>query len=278
MEKQGLFQIGDAARLFHLSVSTLRHYERIGLVKPEYTDPETGYRYYSVRQFERLNTIRYLRTLDTPLDSISDFFHNRNIERIQEILCAQKEAAANKQRELAAVERKIDNRLRQLRDAFSSELDVIKTVEIPPCRAVQISGRLTVKSYLDMEIPIRKLELEQKDALVFLGKVGLGISREHLLCRELDSYDTIFLLLDSDDNYDGEVYEIQQEKCVSVRFCGSHEQARPRYEKLLNFIESGGMKISGNSYEITMIDYGFTNDESKFVTEIRIPIAGNITE
>lgn len=272
MEKQGLFQIGDAARLFHLSVSILRHYERIGLVKPEYTDPETGYRYYSVRQFERLNTIRYLRALDTPLESISDFFQNRNIERIQEILCAQKEAVINKQRELAAVERKIDNRLRQLRDASSSELDVIKTAEIPPCRAVQISGRLTVKSYLDMEIPIRKLEREQKDALVFLGKVGLGISREHLLCRELDSYDTIFLLLDGDDNYDGEVYEIPQEKCVSIRFCGSHEQARPRYEKLLNFIDSGGMKISGNSYEITMIDYGFTNDESKFVTEIRIPI------
>ncbi|MEI3190543.1 MAG: MerR family transcriptional regulator [Lachnospiraceae bacterium] len=40
---------------------TLRHYEKAGLLCPEHTDQETGYRYYSVRQFEVLNTIRYLR-------------------------------------------------------------------------------------------------------------------------------------------------------------------------------------------------------------------------
>ena len=47
-----LFQIGEMARLFHLSVSSIRHYEQLGLLKPEYTDPETGYRYYTPRQFE----------------------------------------------------------------------------------------------------------------------------------------------------------------------------------------------------------------------------------
>lgn len=73
MEKSGLFQIGDVAKMFHLSVGTLRHYEKQGLLQPEYIDPETGYRYYSTRQFESLNTIRYLRVLDTPLDQIADF-------------------------------------------------------------------------------------------------------------------------------------------------------------------------------------------------------------
>lgn len=35
MNKSELFQIGDIAKLFHLSVSSLRHYEAIGLLKPE---------------------------------------------------------------------------------------------------------------------------------------------------------------------------------------------------------------------------------------------------
>ena len=48
---QELFSIGDVAQLFHLSVSSLRHYETIGLLTPEYTDPATGYRYYGPRQF-----------------------------------------------------------------------------------------------------------------------------------------------------------------------------------------------------------------------------------
>ena len=57
MDKPKLFQIGDVAKLFHLSVSSLRHYENVGLLTPEYIAPDTGYRYYSPRQFEALNTI-----------------------------------------------------------------------------------------------------------------------------------------------------------------------------------------------------------------------------
>ncbi len=73
MEPIKLFSIGDVAKLFHLSVSSLRHYEAAGLLQPEWVDPQTGYRYYSTRQFEVLNTIRYLRALDMPLPEIADF-------------------------------------------------------------------------------------------------------------------------------------------------------------------------------------------------------------
>ena len=89
---QELFSIGDVAQLFHLSVSSLRHYETIGLLTPEYTDPATGYRYYGPRQFEVLNTIRYLRALDMPLSDIEDFLRNRDIDIIEEKLRRQKQA------------------------------------------------------------------------------------------------------------------------------------------------------------------------------------------
>lgn len=117
--KQELFQIGDVAKLFHISVGSLRHYEKIGLVKPELIDENTGYRYYSTRQFECLNTIRYLRVLDMPLPQIADFLKNRNIEKIQEMLCQQKETVIEKQKELKNIEKKIQNRLEQLQDALS---------------------------------------------------------------------------------------------------------------------------------------------------------------
>ena len=64
-----LFQIGDVAKMFRISVGSLRHYEQAGLLKPEYIDENSGYRYYSTRQFEVLNTIRYLRLLDMPLNN-----------------------------------------------------------------------------------------------------------------------------------------------------------------------------------------------------------------
>lgn len=132
MDKKELFQIGEVAKLFHISVGSLRHYEKIGLLPPEYIDKNTGYRYYSTRQFECLNTIRYLRALDTPLEQIGDFLSNRNLDSIQNLLEQQKSAISEKRRELEVIEKKIDNRLNQLRDAVSSELDKIRLLRIPP--------------------------------------------------------------------------------------------------------------------------------------------------
>lgn len=100
MEKKNLFRIGDVARMFHISVSSLRHYENIGLLRPEYISGESGYRYYSLEQFEVLNTIRYLRALDMPLSEIENFLKNRNIENIEEILRQQKAIVVQKQQEL----------------------------------------------------------------------------------------------------------------------------------------------------------------------------------
>ena len=114
MEDKKLFLIGEVAKMFHISMGTLRHYEQTGLLTPEYTDPNTGYRYYGTRQFELLNTIRYLRVLDFPLAQIKAFLDNRDTEVIEEKLVHQKKVIARKQKELEMISRKIDHRLEQL--------------------------------------------------------------------------------------------------------------------------------------------------------------------
>ena len=114
MEDKKLFLIGEVAKMFHISMGTLRHYEQAGLLTPEYTDPDTRYRYYGTRQFELLNTIRYLRVLDFPLAQIKTFLDNRDTDVIEEKLVHQKEVIARKQKELELISRKIDHRLEQL--------------------------------------------------------------------------------------------------------------------------------------------------------------------
>lgn len=44
MDRTKLFPIGEVSKLFHISVSSLRHYENIGLLTPEYVSPDSGYR------------------------------------------------------------------------------------------------------------------------------------------------------------------------------------------------------------------------------------------
>lgn len=267
-----LFSIGEVAKMFHLSVSSLRHYEEVGLITPERIDPDSGYRYYSVRQFEVLNTVRYLRALDMPLSEIADFLGNRDVERIKDKLLAQKLAVAEKAEELKRIERKIDNRLSAIADAEGSEFDKVKLLQKSSCRLVWVGDSLKIRGFLDMEAPIRKLESTGQEAVVFLGKVGVGISEEHLREGRFDSYDGIFLILDDEDRYGGETESIPEMLCVSVRFRGSHGEAPGQYRKLADYIAEHRLEICGFSREITMIDYGITNDTEKFVTEISIPV------
>ena len=128
------------------------------------------------------------------------------------------------------------------------------------------------KSYLDLEYAIRRLEENQPQSLVFLGKVGVGISKENLQSDHFDQYDLVFLILDEEDTYYGEIEQHHEELCVSICFRGSHNEADAYYRKLTGYISERKMQITGASREITMIDNGITDDPDKFVTEIHIPV------
>ncbi len=65
-----MFRIGLFARLCQVSVSALRYYDEIDLLKPESVDPFTGYRYYTAEQVPRLNRIMALKDLGFALDDI----------------------------------------------------------------------------------------------------------------------------------------------------------------------------------------------------------------
>lgn len=148
----------------------------------------------------------------------------------------------------------------------------MKLIRKDSCHIVWVRDSLKIRSFFDMETPIRKLEETQGEALVFLGKVGVGISEEHLKKGCFDSYDGIFLILDEEDHFNGETRMLPETLCVSVRFHGSHAQSPEQYRKLINYISEHNLEISGFSREITMIDYGITGDSEKFVTEISIPV------
>ena len=271
MAERELFQIGEVAKMYHLSVGTLRHYEQVGLLAPEYVDPDTGYRYYGVRQFEQLTNIRYLRALGLPLDEIAAYLRNRDIDTISDTLRRQKALVQQKKLELDIIERKIDHRLAQLEDARTSELDCIRLVQQPALRLVLLRDSVKFNSYLWLERSIRKIEQNQKLPLSYIGKVGVGISEENLKNAEFGRYDLVFLVLEEEDIYEGQVDVLPPCQCAAVRFRGDHGKAPTYYQKLMHYIEEHGLKVAGFSREITLVDNCISDDPAQFVTEIRVP-------
>ena len=65
-------KIGEFSRLMQVTVKTLRHYEQKELLLPDEVDEWTGYRYYSIDQMQKLQTIRDLQQLGFSLDEIKE--------------------------------------------------------------------------------------------------------------------------------------------------------------------------------------------------------------
>ena len=85
---QSSLAIGDFARATHMSVKTLRHYHRVGLLEPADVDPRTGYRYYATDQIPTAQVIRRFRQLDMPLDDIHAVLAAPDVQARNELIAA----------------------------------------------------------------------------------------------------------------------------------------------------------------------------------------------
>ncbi len=94
MEKY--FSVGEAAKAVHTTSETLRHYDRIGLVKPSRKDEWTNYRYYTEQDIVRLNTVRALQLMDLPLQEIKKVLEYNDLEKIVDFLAQAEKKADEK--------------------------------------------------------------------------------------------------------------------------------------------------------------------------------------
>lgn len=90
------FSVGEAAKAVHTTSETLRHYDRIGLVKPSKKDEWTNYRYYTEQDIVRLNTVRALQLMDLPLQEIKKVLEYEGLEEIVDFLIQAEKKADEK--------------------------------------------------------------------------------------------------------------------------------------------------------------------------------------
>lgn len=65
--------IGELSKLSGSSIRCLRYYDELGILKPAYTNEETGYRYYAMEQLTTLSLIQVCNELDIPLKQFQNY-------------------------------------------------------------------------------------------------------------------------------------------------------------------------------------------------------------
>ena len=100
------WNVSEVARRTHLTVRTLHHYDRIGLVKPSHRTA-AGYRVYAAADLLRLQQVLFFRELGFELAQVRRIMNARSFEQRQ-ALQAQRalltEKAARVQRMIAAID------------------------------------------------------------------------------------------------------------------------------------------------------------------------------
>ncbi len=83
---KNLFSIGELAKYQKISNQTLIYYDKMGIFKPEYIDPNNGYRYYGAKQLDTLDTILVLKEIGLSLKEIQNYLVTRTPKNSRVVL------------------------------------------------------------------------------------------------------------------------------------------------------------------------------------------------
>jgi DNA-binding transcriptional MerR regulator len=103
------YTVGDVAKLAHVSVRTLHHYDEVGMLEPSERS-EAGYRLYTLEDLERLQQVLFYKELGFSLEEIRDIMTDPGFDR-REALAAQRDMIATQALRLEAMLGLIDRTL-----------------------------------------------------------------------------------------------------------------------------------------------------------------------
>jgi MerR family transcriptional regulator, thiopeptide resistance regulator len=121
LEAQNELRVGAVAKLAHVTVRALHHYDRIGLLRPSGRS-EAGHRLYTGQDLERLQTVLLYRELGFALGEIRDLLAEPGFDR-REALRAQRAQLARRSVRLEAMLTLIDKTLAAMDEGMPMERD-----------------------------------------------------------------------------------------------------------------------------------------------------------
>jgi DNA-binding transcriptional MerR regulator len=137
-----MFRIGEFAQIAQVSGRQLRFYDQLGLLQPAHVDQQTGYRYYTIRQLPRLNSILALKELGLSLEQIGPLLDREmSPAELRSMLTLKRAQLERSLQEEEARLRHIESRIAQIdRDGKADGFDVIvKSTPPTPFLAVNCS-------------------------------------------------------------------------------------------------------------------------------------------
>lgn len=283
INKEKLYSIGQASNKADVSTRTLRHYETIGLIKPDLVK-ENGYRYYTEDTILLISIIKYLQFMDFSLDEIRDFIFNADYDDVSRSFNDLIKRTSNDIKRLEERLTIIKDWNELISEASSAFLIGNNTPSIKYIKKSElISYPIDFSFYyedtvLDLDFAnfVKSKDNKITGPVMFYFDSyikRLKYEKEHRSIKGLYIQKAVKPILDKKitftikDGFYGSIYHF-----------GKYENLSKSYEKLRTWAKKYRYKLSDEVIERFVVDSWTFRDEKKYVTEILIPIEMKVEE
>ncbi len=268
-----MYTIGQFSKIGKVSTKMLRHYDKLGLIKPSFVNPENQYRYYEKYQVKDILRINKLKIYKFSLDEIKQIVEDKSNETLKRLL----------QKQINYITNQLEynnNILFELKDS------VEKLKKGDDIMTSKRNFEISVDSLEDMLVLSLRDRISMDTIGNVIGKVFENIYRNNLkVCGNIMTiyYDEDFDHTNADIEVCIPVDREFQTDFIKTRilkgglhahttFIGAYSEIGEAYAELTDWIYK-------NSYEIVAAPYDkyIKGGESKcspneFITEVYFPV------
>jgi DNA-binding transcriptional MerR regulator len=273
MKEKTKFKIGEFSRMMQVTVKTLRHYEKKGLLLPYEVDEWTGYRYYTTCQMQNLNAIRQLQRLGFTLEEIKELYeddsHVPSVEKLTEKI--------NKTEELLKQLMKRRDQLKEWLESSKKHKDMDKySIELLP-EVIVASHREVISDYgaLGM-LCYEKIGPEMQRLGCQCPMPGYCFTIEHSEEYSPDSIDIEYCEQVVEMGQNSHIIQFKclpaVEKALCVKHMGPYERFYETFAEVFQYIEENGYRIIDHPRTCYIDGIWNQEDPEKWLSIIQVPI------
>ena len=273
MRSKTKLKIGEFSQLMQVTIKTLRHYEQKGLLIPDEVDEWTGYRYYSIEQMQKLQTIRDLQRLGFSLDEIKDLYDSYSctptIDQLTEKI---EETEAQLRQLIARRDRLIDWRNARKQMTTMEKFSIQSLPEI-----IVASHREVLPNYAAIgPMCIEKIAPEMQRLGCKCPPPGYCFTVEHNKEYKPTDVDIEYCEQVEEMGLDNAIIQFKRlpvvPKALCMKHIGPYERFYESFVEAFRYIEEHGYKVTG-LHRTCYIDGAWNQeDPEKWLSVIQIPI------
>ena len=270
-----MFSIGDFARHGRVSVRMLRHYDAIGLLRPAYVDPASGYRRYEAGQLSRLNRIVALKELGFGLDDVGSILDEKvSADELRGMLRLRRAELRSRVAADTARLAQVEARLQIIESEGAMPSEDIQVKRIPAVRVAELTGIAVSFEPASIGPVIKPLygELIARLERAGVTPVGPGIA----YYEDAPDGDGIMVHaampvgVDRNGGFDFEVVDLPEiERAATIVHRGSMDDVMSSIQTLARWIDANSYRSAGYNRELYL---EIRENEAEWVTELQEPL------